>query len=412
MESIHSIFAATINEKRESEQLLTIIQEMSFELARKKVQRLKDQEHIQMRLGELFELFTKILETENLKDTKTVGAVIDGLVKAASFDKEEFLYKSIYEKEQLEKTISEQKKAIRANIAGTFNILEMHIEKMEKSLSLEALKALSDAKLKGVEMLGILKETTSEALLTTLEKSTDIEDTIFEITKNLTYNAINEGDLIKNRFIDIANTVMEATIEIADENQSFAKEMINGAVHGTKEGMAKAIDKFKNDLKFAPEELDKVLEKDLNIIKKELFKIEESFVHMLENAKELSNGVSSKIISNIIDNELNNSFAKIARVATEARELIGDKLDELKNSASGMENGFMDKAEKKFASLKKDMNSLEEKAGKKFESMKNYEFENEKAQKAAIEAKRLGNHAWEIAKSALKSAKESIKKDK
>ena len=226
------------------------------------------------------------------------------------------------------------------------------------------------------------------------------------------YNAINEGDLIKNRFIDIANTVIEATIEIADENQSFAKEMINGAVHGTKEGMAKAIDKFKNDLKFAPEELDKVLEKDLNIIKKELLKIEEAFVDMLENAKELSNGVSSQVISNIIDNELNNSFAKIARVATEARELIGDKLDELKNSASGLENGFMEKAEKKFTSLKKDMNSLEEKAGKKFESMRNFEFENEKAKKAASEAKRLGNHAWELAKGALKNAKESIKKDK
>jgi hypothetical protein len=412
MESTHSIFAATVNKERESEQLLTIIREMSFELARKKVQRLKDEEHIQMRLGELFELFTKILETENLKNTKTVGAVIDGLVKAASFDKEEFLHKSIYEKEQLEKSISEQKKAIRNNIVGTFNILEMHIEKMEESLASDALQALRDAKLKGVEMLGILRETTSEALLTTLEKSTDIEDTVFEITKNLTYNAINEGDLIKNRFIDIANTVIEATIEIADENQSFAKEMINGAVHGTKEGMAKAIDKFKNDLKFAPEELDKVLEKDLDIIKKELLRIEESFVDMLENAKELSNGVSSQVISNIIENELNNSFAKIARVATEARELIGDKLDELKNSASGMENGFMEKAKKKFTSLKKDMNSLEEKAGKKFESMRNFEFENEKAKKAASEAKRLGNHAWEVAKGALKNAKESIKKDK
>lgn len=416
MESIHSIFAATINEKQDSNQLITIIQEMSFELARKKIQRLKDEEHIQQRLGELFELFTKVLDTNKLKNTETIGAVIDGLIKAASFDKEEFLYKTIYEKEQLEKSILEQKNAIRNSILGTFTILGTHIESMDESLSQDEIKALSDAKLKGIELLGILKETTSEALLTTLEKSKDIEDTVFEITKNLTYSTINEGDFTKSRFIDIANTIIEATIGIADENQSFAKELINGAVHGTKEGMTKAIDKFKNDLKFGPEELYEILEQDLDSIKKELLKVEESFILMLENSKELSNGVSSVFISNILTNELNNPFAKIARVAAETRETISEKIDELKDNTTNAEGGFIEKAERKLASIKADITKLEEKAGQKLESVKNFEFENEKAKKAASEAKRLGNHAWEVAKAAIegaiKSAKETIKKDK
>ncbi len=434
MESIHNLFTGTISQNKENPQLLVILQDLSFELSKKKIQRLKDEKNIQNRLSELFELYVKALENEGIKNPKSVGCVIDGIVKAASYEKEEFLYKSLYEKEQLEKSIMEQKRVIRTTILDTFSTIEAHIENMEETTAKEALRALSDAKLKGVEMLGILKETTSEALLTTLEKGVDIEDTVFEITKNITYQAINEGDFTKQRFLDISSSIIEVAIEIADEDQGFAKNILNGAIHGTKEGMAKAIDKFKNDLKFAPEEVEDIIEKDLGTVKKELLKIEESFIAMLENTAKISNGVSATIIKDILSTEFNTSLAKIRRVANEAREAISEKIDELRENASNMEYDFVEKAEKKIASLKEEMNKLEKKAGTKFEilkkelnelektasekidSIKNFEFENEKAKKAAHEAKRLGNHAWEVAKSmvdgALKGAKDAMKKDK
>lgn len=415
MESIHNIFTATLKENKENPQFLVIIHDLVYELSRKKVQRLKDEKNIQSRLSELFEMFAKALETEELNDTKTLGCVVDGIIKASSSDKEEFLYKTIYEKEQLEKSIYDQKKAIRDTIQSTFYTLESHIEAMDEETAKIAHHALNDSKLRGVEMLGILKETTSEALLTTLEKAVDVEDTIFEITKNITYQAINEGDFTKQRFLNISSSIIEVTIEIADEDQAFAKELLHGAIHGTKEGMAKAIEKFKNDLKFAPEELEEILEKDLRSAKKELIRIEESFIHMLENIVPTSNGVSAKIISDILEEEFKNSFAKVRRVANEASEVISDKIEELRENASHLEHNFVEKAGSKFDSLKKEMHELEEKASKKVEAIKGFEFENENARKAANEAKRLGNRAWEVAKSmvdgAVKGAKEAMKKD-
>jgi hypothetical protein len=178
------------------------------------------------------------------------------------------LYKTIYEKEQLEKSITEQKNGIKNSILGTFNILEKHIGNMPDDISQESLQALQNAKLRGVEMLGILRETTCEAILTTLEKAIDIEDTVFEITKNITYQTISEGEFNKQRFIDISKSVIGVAIEIADEDQGNAKQLLNGTIHGVKEGMTKAIDKFKNDLKFAPEEIEEALYGDLNSIKK------------------------------------------------------------------------------------------------------------------------------------------------
>lgn len=409
MKSIQNIFSATLNENKDSDKLPTIISDLTFELSKKKIQRLKDDSNIQARLGELFELYARALQNENQNSVQNIDAIISGLIKSASYNKEEFLYKTIYEKEQLEKSIIEQKNNIKNNILGTFNILEEHIEKLDDSIAKESLQALSDAKLRGVEMLGILRETTSEALLTTLEKATDIEDTTFEITKNITYQAINEGEFSRQRFMDISNSIIEVAIEIADEDQGNAKYILNGSIHGTKEGMAKAIDKFKNDLKFAPEELEELLYTDLSVIRKELISVEEDFINMLEVSKNNSNGVSKKFISNILEAEFNNSFAKMKRVTAETRELLSEKIEELTKNTNYLDNDFVKKAEKK-------IEELEKVASQKVENLKNFEFENEKAQKAAAEAKRLGNHAWELAKgaveNALKGAKDAINKNK
>ena len=409
MQSLQNIFSATLKESKDNQNLPSIISELTFELSKKKIQRLKDDSHIQERLGELFELYTRTLKSEELKNSTNIDAVISGLIKAASYDKEEFLYKSLYEKEQLEKSILKQKDSIRNTIMGTFNILEAHIQKMDETIAKESLKALHDTKLRGVEMLGILKETTSEALLTTLEKAKDVEDTVFEITKNITYQTINEGQFSKTRFLDITNSILEVAIEIADEDQGNAKSLLSGTIHGTKEGMAKAIDKFKNDLKFAPEEIEDILERDLATIKKELISIEDDFIELLKNSTKSTNGISTQIINTILESELNSSLAKIKRVAYEARETLSEKIEELKNNKSYLENDFVRKAEKK-------LEELEKVASQKVEEFKNFEFENEKARNATKEAKRLGNHAWEVAKTvldgALKGAKDAMNKDK
>jgi hypothetical protein len=391
MKSLQNIFSATIKESKEDKNLTSIISELTFELSKKKIQRLKDDSHIQARLGELFEFYTRALQSESLENSTNIDAIISGLIKAASYDKEEFLYKSLYEKEQLEKSISKQKESIKNTIMGTFNILEAHIEKMDESISKESLKALHTTKLRGVEMLGILKETTSEALLTTLEKGKDVEDTVFEITKNITYQTIKEGDFSKTRILEIANTILKATIEIADEEKANAKALLSGAVHGTKEGMAKAIDKFKNDLKFAPEEL---ATEDLKSIKKDLSDIDNAFVEIVKLSKKTSVGLSVEIIEDILNNDIDNSLSKVKRVAVEARETLSEKIDELKLE----DNEFLKKAEKKIEELEKI-------ASVKIEAIK----QDERTKNATKEAKRLGNHAWEVAKSAVESAIKSAK---
>lgn len=415
MEALHTIFSATIKQNKNNPELLKLIKELTFELSRKKIQRLKDEKNIHNRLGELFELYCKVLHSEGLKTPKAVGHVIDGLLKACSYDKEEFLYKTIYEKEQLEKSILLQKQQIRNSIGETFTILENHIANIMDDTKEAALMALHDAKLKGLEMLGILKETTTEALLTTLEKGTDVKDTAYEITKNLTLQTINEGSFAKQRILDISSTIISASIELADEDFGHAKDILEGTVHGVRDGISKAIDKFKNDLKYLPlEEIEGILETDPSLLKKDLAKIDEELITILYTLASQTEGVSSGIIKEMAT-AMNSSAAKIKRAANEAKEVITERMEELKIEALHLEKNLKDKAEKSLEVLKKDVNEFEKIASAKVESLRHFEFESEKAKQVAIEAKKLGLRAWEVAKhmmdGAVKSAKDVIKKE-
>ena len=404
MESTYTIFLATLRENKEHPQLLNFIAELSFELSRKKIQKLKEEKSIQNRLGELFELYCKALHDEGLKSPRAVNHVIDGLLKAASYDKEAFLYKAIYEKEQLEKSIFTQKQQIRSTIASSFDILEQHIAKLPSDTQEAALVALHDAKLRGVELLGILKETSQEALLTTLEKGSDIEDTIYEITKNLSFQSISEGALTKARILDISRTIIESAMDIADEDLGNAKAILEGTINGVHDGVTKTIEKFKNDLKYAPtEEMEGLAETDLSLLRKELLKIDEQFILQLEALASQTEGISQTIIREMTS-EMNSSAARIKRAANEAKEVITERMEHLKAEA-----------EKKLVVLKKDVEELEKKASSKMESLKQFDFESEKAKQMAVDAKKLGFRAWEVAKSmmdgAVKGAKEAMKKE-
>ena len=404
MESTYTIFLATLRENKEHPQLLNFIAELSFELSRKKIQKLKEEKSIQNRLGELFELYCKALHDEGLKSPRAVNHVIDGLLKAASYDKEAFLYKAIYEKEQLEKSIFTQKQQIRSTIASSFDILEQHIAKLPSDTQEAALVALHDAKLRGVELLGILKETSQEALLTTLEKGSDIEDTIYEITKNLSFQSISEGALTKARILDISRTIIESAMDIADEDLGNAKAILEGTINGVHDGVTKTIEKFKNDLKYAPtEEMEGLAETDLSLLRKELLKIDEQFILQLEALASQTEGISQTIIREMTS-EMNSSAARIKRAANEAKEVITERMEHLKAEA-----------EKKLVVLKKDVEELEKKASSKMESLKQFDFESEKAKQIAVDAKKLGFRAWEVAKSmmdgAVKGAKEAMKKE-
>jgi hypothetical protein len=399
MEAIQTILFNIIKENKSSPHILAIIRDTSFNLSCKKLQNLADEEDVQKTLEQLFKLFISVLQKSKFKNPHAITSIIDGLVKAASYDRKQYLLKTIYEKEQIEASIYKQSIDIKHLIEKAYNTIEKASKNLEDSEKEEALQSISDAKLLNVETLGILKEAAEEAFITTIENARDIRDTAQELSKTFTYQAINEGRFTKQKILSIASTIIEAACDIADSDYANANDILGGAVEGTKSGILKAAAKFKNDIKFVPEEIEESQKQDIEESRRDIISMEESFVTMLKQCQLKLDGISSKILAQIIA-ENDTYLAKLKRLSAEAAEVLSVSITNLKTDEKLKE--FKDKAGKKFVEITKE-------TGQKVTA-----FTNDAAPKAkhmADEAKKLGSRAWEVAKNVLDDVLKKGKKE-
>jgi hypothetical protein len=388
MESIKTIFVNSLKESKNSADIASTIRDLTFEISCKKLQNLSNEENIQTKIARLFEAFTQALNEADLKDSNSITAVIDGLTKAVSDEKKQCLLKTIYEKERLEASIYKQSNDIKLLVTKTYDAIESTLENAKDSDKLQISKSLSDAKLLNVQMLGILKEAAEEAFVTTIEKARDIRDTTREISKTFTYQAINESKFTKVSILNIANALIEAAKDIADSDHANANDILRGAIEGVKEGISKAMAKFKSEIRFAPDEVKEFLEHEVSQNPKDMINMEEYFIDALKQCLSKSEGVSAKILTQVIA-EHNTYLAKAKRLGSEAAEALNTKIENLKDEG---------------------LKEIKEKAGKRFEEIKKGASEKvaalktdaaPRAKQIAKEVKDLGFRAWEAAKNAL-----------
>ncbi len=389
MQTIETIFKNSIRDYDNFENLENFIKETVFELSHKKLHRLKDERKIQQRVDELFEVFISTLKNINLYQSSYMQSVISGLITAINYEKERRIYELYYEKERIEKEIENEIKHIQHTSALTYETLENSNVK-DEALTL----ALQDAKLSETQMLGILKEVTSEALITTIEKAQDVQETTKTIVENIVYQNTNKGDFTQKRILSIITSILDVAVELADANQAYAKDVLKGAVLGSRDGMLKVVEKFKNTLKFIPQD-EQINEAELESLKKELIYMDEAFISSLKDYTLKKETVSSKIIQNILSCEIDTTTQRLLKASNDAKEVINEKLEELEKNASC-----------KFEILKESAEELEKNAMQKMDELAH----NPKTLQVKEDAKKLGERAWEVAKEIAKNAKEAINK--
>lgn len=337
-----------------------------------------------------FEVICELLSEFNLLNANSVNEVIEAINRAMTYDDEQYLYKIMYERDKLKKQIQTQKDQIKTLIAKNYQNVENFINNSDLAQKNELSLSLKDRLLNDLEMLGILKETAESAFLNTIEACNDVEDTSYEIAKNIVYRTINDGEFIKGRFLGISSTVIESAANIANESKIYAKELIIGAINGSNDGISKAIEKFKDELRFVPNDLENSL-----LTTKEIIKIEDDFIDMLRQLASRVKEPSNKIINEILQSEYDNYFAMLKRISAEAREQIFLKIDEIGHKSSKIKEDL--NLDEKINALKKELSELEKKAGEKLSYIKpNYILQN-----AKTEAKKLGDRFYEVAKNLI-----------
>ena len=306
----------------------------------------------------------------SLEAVKTVAMTILDSETQKQYDELEKLQK---QKEQIERAIEKQAEALQETKYSVFHALENELVDKHNALS-----KLHQVKLQSIDLFNILSDMVESVIITALEKDSDgdIQETTSEALKDITYEAIKEGSLNTIRTRKILSTILHSSIEVAEATPNRAQEILSATLKGMRGGLLKAINRFKQRLAFMPVEAKHILIEDYDTIIEDLNQTDTLFSQVIQTqANESSQLIKETLLS--INKEMKYDLDELLRMS--------------KETADVMKNRFST-----FAKV----------AVKKADSALN--------SPTAIEAKKMGTQALEIAKtaldSALKSAKDAIEK--
>ncbi len=310
-----------------------------------------------------------ILKNDDLKESISI------LIEEIKKEKEKHIQELILEIDRLNREIEHEKEDLKLKLKETFEILENLAQELDGDKKEEFIKAIEVNKLKTLEFLGILKETTEAAIIAALEKNEDIEETVKEITKNLAFETIDikvDAAHIK----DVSIAILSVAADIASVSINYSDEILSGTVQGVKTGILKSIEKFKESIEFTPLEAREIIIDNYDKIIKDLENVDDLYISCIKEVAHNSEaGIKEKLLK--LAEELQSTMYKLKNAAQETIEIFKTKFSDLAKEAASTTSIFKEKAE---------------------------------------EAKRLGIRAFMIAKAAIdgaiKGAKDAITKEK
>lgn len=275
------------------------------------------------------------------------------------------------QKEKIEHQITKKSDEVQQLKYSFFDLLEKKFENDEATL-----EKLHQIKIQSVDLLDILEEMVESAIITTLEKSSDIQETLREIIKEITFQTLNANVLNAIRIRRIFTSILQSAINIAEATPNQAEVILRGTLLGIRLALHKSIEKFRQYLLYLPDEIKDMYQKEYQLIEDELEQINTLFAQILQK---LSKHNSPEII------------AKLAKAGEDIR-FDTDELSVLSRETARLLQSKLSKFRQKV-------------------SMKSTKFLNSPQ---AQEAKAMGIRAWSVAKStmegAIKGAKEAIEK--
>lgn len=277
----------------------------------------------------------------------------------------------LIQKERLEHQIARKSEELQHVKYRFFDELELLYA--DNNALLEKLHLI---KIQSVELLDILEEMVESAILTTLERGSDIEETLQEIVKELTYETLNANVLNAVRIRRILTSILQCAINIAEATPNQAEPILRGTLLGIRSALHKSIEKFRQYLLYVPEEVKALHRAEYLQIEEELEHIDTLYSQILDGLRK-NNSVAIINTLERLGEEIRFDTDELSLLSHETAALLQNKLVKLRSEVK--ERG------------EKLLNST-----------------------SAKEAKAMGVRAWSVAKSAMegaiKSAREAMEK--
>lgn len=271
------------------------------------------------------------------------------------------------QKEQIERKLDKKSHDLQEAKYSIFDSIESKLGTTNQG----SLSQLHQIKLQTIDLYDLLDEIVESAIISALEKDTEINDAIQEVIKDITFEAIKEGSLSTLRIRKILSTILHASIEIAEASPVKAEAILTPTLKGMRLGLVHAITRFKQRLAFIPVEAKHILIEDYEVIINDLNHIDSLFAQVVSTQGSHSSSEMEKTLEKIRQ-DMRFDLDELLRISKETADVM-------KNRFSTLAAGAVKKADEALQSPK------------------------------AIEAKRIGQQALGIAKTALNTALSSAK---
>ncbi len=306
-----------------------------------------------------------VLTPQELRDLTTA------LLREETLSLHDELQELISQKEKIERQITRKSEELQHVKYRFFDALETIFADDEAML-----EKLHNIKIQSVDLLDILEEMVESAIITTLEKSSEIEETLHEIIKELTFQTLNANVLNAVRIRRIFSSILQSAINVAEASPNQAQSIMRGTLLGMRSALHKSIEKFRQYLLYVPEEVKALYREEYQLIEDELEQIHTLFGQIVHG---LSKHNSPVMIDKLtaLGEEIKFDTDELSLLSQETAKLLQSKLSKLRQEVSERSAKLLNSA-------------------------------------SAQEAKAMGIRAWSVAKSAMdgaiKGAKEAMEK--
>ena len=274
------------------------------------------------------------------------------------------------QKERIERQLERKSDELQDAKYAIFDAIEGSLTEC----SPQTLSSIHQIKLQSIDLFDMLEEMIESAIITTLEKGHDIEETIEEITKEITYETLSEGTLNAIRIRKIISTILETAINVAEASPNKAKEVLRATLRGIRAGLIKAMERFKRQLLYMPDEAKMLLIEDYAHLEEELHQTDALFEQTILTLANQSSPTTRDLLEEI-NNDIRFDMQELVHISKETVGIMRERLSAVAKEAV-------------------------ERSSKVLQS------------NTAKEAKRMGVNAWSAAKTAIDSAIKSYKEKK
>ncbi|MEA3372932.1 MAG: DUF6781 family protein [Campylobacterota bacterium] len=226
-----------------------------------------------------------------------VNGTVEGIsahTKAAINDMDMELLKTKYR-------LEEKKGNLAVHLKDALNGANEASSAFSEEIKADIEDAVTDAKLKSIELLGLMQETIKQSVKVIIDEGKDVEAKVAHITKEATENALSAGRLSAVKTKEVAEAAILAAIEAAEEAGKEVKETTQGAAEGAKQGVVKTIEKVKTKLAEAKDEVEDFVEEDIKQTIEDLEAMNDAFVEALSNSANKVGDVAKEVLDESID---------------------------------------------------------------------------------------------------------------